>query len=212
MTSRSSKPLDGRKAQAGRNDARILAAAQEVFLADPYAPISLVAKKAGVGISALYHRYRSKEAMLRQICSDGLERYIHEAEIALADDRDPWTVYSSFRQRIVDADTHSIVLRLAGTFKPGKKLYDRAARAQELNVKIFDRAKAAGVLRLDIEVVDIALIFEHLAAIRVADPPRTRDLRQRYLALIFDGLRAHHAKPLPGPAPTWNEVNGRWDA
>ena len=85
-------------------------------------------------------------------------------------------------------------------------------RAQELNVEIFDRAKAAGVFRADIEVVDIALIFEQLAAIRVADAARTRDLRQRYLTLIFDGLRAHQAKPLPGPAPTWKEVNGRWDA
>jgi AcrR family transcriptional regulator len=198
-------------AQATRNDATILAAAARVFLDDPQAPISRVAQEAGVGISALYRRYSSKEALLRRLCFDGLERYIAEADVTLADDGDPWTVYSSFMQRIVDADTHSIVLRLAGTFKPGKKLYDRAARAQELNVKIFDRAKAAGVFRPDIEVVDIALIFEQLAATRVADPARTRVLRQRYLALIFDGLRAHHAKPLPGPAPTWNEVNGRWD-
>jgi AcrR family transcriptional regulator len=202
--------LSGRKAQATRNDATILAAAAKVFLADPQAPISRVAQEAGVGISALYHRYASKEALLRRLCFDGLERYIAEAEVALSDDRDPWTVYSSFMQRIVDADTHSIVLRLAGTFKPGKKLFVRAAKAQELNIRIFDRAKAAGVFRADIEVVDIALLFEQLAAIRIGDPARTRDLRQRYLALVFDGLRAHRATPLPGPAPTWNEVNGRW--
>jgi AcrR family transcriptional regulator len=199
-------------AQAMRNDATILAAAVKVFIDDPQAPISRVADEAGVGISALYRRYSSKEALLRRLCFDGLERYIAEAEIALADDRDPWTVYSSFMQRIVDADTHSIVLRLAGTFKPGKKLYERAATAQELNVRLFDRTKTAGVFRSDIEVVDIALIFEQLAAIRIADPARTRGLRERHLALIFDGLRARQATPLPGPAPTWNEVNGRWDA
>jgi AcrR family transcriptional regulator len=212
MPRKTSKPLSGRMAQATRNDATILAAAAKVFIVDPQAPISSVAREAGVGISALYHRYRSKEALLRQLCFDGLDRYIAEAESALADERDPWTVYSSFMQRIVDADTHSIVLRLAGTFKPGKKLYDRAARAQELNVTVFDRARAAGVFRGDIEVVDIALIFEQLAAIRVADPARTRALRHRYLALVFDGLRARDAKPLPGPPPTWSEVNERWDA
>ncbi len=211
MRRKSSKSSSGRTAQATRNDATILAAAAKVFLDDPQAPISRVAQEAGVGISALYHRYSSKEALLRRLCFDGLERYIAEAEATLADKRDPWTVYSSFMQRIVDADTHSIVLRLAGTFKPGKKLFERAAKAQELNVEVFDRAKAAGVLRADIEVVDIALIFEQLAAIRIADPARTRDLRQRYLTLIFDGLRAQQAKPLPGPAPTWTEVNGRWD-
>ena len=199
-------------AQATRNDAAILTAAAKVFIADPQAPISRVAQEAGVGISALYLRYSSKEALLRRLCFDGLERYIAEAELTLADDRDPWTVYSSFMQRIVDADTHSIVLRLAGTFKPGKKLYDRAARAQELNVRIFDRAKATGVFRADVAAVDIALIFEQLAAIRIADPARTRELRQRYLTLVFDGLRAPNATPLPGPAPTWSEVNGRWDA
>ena len=197
-------------AQAERNDATILAAAAKVFIADPKAPISRVAQEAGVGISALYHRYSSKDALLRRLCSDGLDRYIAEAEVALADDRDPWTVYFTFMQRIVDADTHSIVLRLAGTFKPGKKLFDHAAKAQELNVKVFERAKAAGVFRPDVDVVDIALIFEQIAAIRVGDPDRTRALRQRYLALVCDGLRAHDAKPLPGPAPTWSEANGRW--
>jgi AcrR family transcriptional regulator len=198
-------------AQAMRNDTTILAAAARVFIADPHAPISRVAQEAGVGISALYRRYSSKQALLRRLCFDGLDRYIAEAEATLADDRDPWTVYFSFMQRIVHADTHSIVLRLAGTFKPGKKLYDRAAKAQEINVRVFDRARAAGVFRGDIEVADIALIFEQLAAIRIADPARTHDLRQRYLTLVFDGLRAHHVKPLPGPAPTWNEVNERWD-
>jgi AcrR family transcriptional regulator len=199
-------------AQATRNDAAIIAAAAKVFVADPQAPIARVAQEAGVGISALYHRYSSKEALLRRLCFDGLERYIAEAETTLADDRDPWTVYASFMQRIVDADTHSIVLRLAGTFKPGKKLFEHAAKAQELNIRIFDRAKSAGVFRADIDVVDIALIFEQLAAIRIGAPERTRALRQRYLTLVCDGLRAHHAKPLPGPAPTWSEVNGRWES
>ena len=83
MRSPSPTALSGRKAQAGRNDARILAAAAKVFLADPRAPISRVAAEAGVGISALYHRYRSKEALLRQLCFDGLTRYIAEATIAL---------------------------------------------------------------------------------------------------------------------------------
>jgi AcrR family transcriptional regulator len=211
VSSQSRESLSGRRAQASRNDALILAAARKVFLADPQAPISRVAAEAGVGISALYHRYRSKEALLRQLCFDGLTRYIAEAKIALSDDRDPWTVYFDFMRRIVDADTHSIVLRLAGTFRPGKKLYEHAAKAQDLNIRVFDRAKAAGVFRADIEVVDIALLFEQLAAIRFGEPERTAELRQRYLTLVCDALRAQHTAPLPGPAPTWVEVNGRWD-
>ena len=53
--------LRGRQAQAAHNDELILQAAREVFLADPEAPVSAVAARAGVGIGALHHRYASKE-------------------------------------------------------------------------------------------------------------------------------------------------------
>src|SRR5690348_174390 len=82
-------PRSGRRAQAARNDAAILAAAREVFVANPSAPIADVAKRAGVGISALYRRYPSKEALLHELCADGLRRYISAAEAASADVGDP---------------------------------------------------------------------------------------------------------------------------
>jgi AcrR family transcriptional regulator len=204
-------PIRGRKAEARLNDGRILEAARRVFLANPKAPISAVASEAGVGVSALYLRYRSKEELLRRLCSDGLKLYIAEAEAALADDQDPWTAYAGFMQRIVDADTHSLVLKLSGKFKPGKALFQEAAKAQELNVRLFERTKAAGVIRADVGVVDIALLFEQLAAVQIGDPRRTVQLRRRYLALILDALRAPAAKTLPGPPPVWPEVNNRWD-
>ena len=102
-------------------------------------------------------------------------------------------------------------MRLAGTFKPSKKLYREAERAHGLNVKLFARTKAAGVLRPDIEAQDIALLFEQLAAIQIGAPDRTARLRQRYLTLMLDGLRVRSAEPLPGPAPEWAEINSRWD-
>jgi hypothetical protein len=55
-----------RRAQAARNDQRILDAAREAFVADPGAPIAAVAKRAGVGIGALHRRYPSKEELLRR--------------------------------------------------------------------------------------------------------------------------------------------------
>jgi AcrR family transcriptional regulator len=203
--------MSGRKAQAKRNDERILLAARKVFLASPEAPISAVAREAGVGISALYLRYRDKDELLRRLCSDGLQRYIAETEAALADRGDVWIAYSGFMRRIVEADTHSLVRRLAGTFRPSKELYREAARSQELTIKLFERVKAAGAIRSDIEVVDIALIFEQLAAVRIGSPRRTAQLRQRYLALILDALRAPNNKSLPGPPPDWKDLNSRWD-
>src|SRR5690349_11759008 len=96
-------PTSGRARQAERNNEAILVAAREVFLADHRAPISAVAERAGVGISALYRRYASKEDMLRTLCHDGLRTFIAEAERA-AGLPDDWAAFVSFLGGVVDAD------------------------------------------------------------------------------------------------------------
>jgi len=204
--------LSGRRVQAARNDQLILEAARAVFVADPTAPISAVAERAGVGISALYRRYASKEELLRHLSLDGLHRYIAAAEAALADGGDPWVAFACFLRRIVDEDSHSLTLRLAGTFPPTEDLYREAGRAQELNVLLFDRTQAAGAIRPDMGVNDVALLLDQLAAIQVQDEERTRQLRHRYLALLLDGLHAAPSEPLPGPPPSWTEISERWNA
>jgi AcrR family transcriptional regulator len=201
----------GRKAQPKRNDERILGAARRIFLANPNAPISAVAAEARVGISALCLRYRGKNELLRRLCSDDLQRYIAETLATLAGSADVWIVYAGFMRRIVEADTHSLVLRLTGIVKPSKEPYRQAAKSRELTVNLFERVKAAAAIRSDIEVVNIALIFEQRAAVQVGGPRRTAQLRQRYLALKLDALRAPHIEPLPGPSPDWQDMSSRWE-
>lgn len=204
-------PLSGRRAQAARNDARILDAARTVFVADPGAPISAVAERAGVGISALYRRYESKEEMLQTLCLDGLHRYNAEVETALRDDRDAWTSFAHFMRRIVEEDTHSLTLSLAGRFGPTEELNIESVRAKRLIETYFQRIMSAGVIRSDLRVDDLGLIFEMVAAVRRADQQRTDELRQRYLTLLLDAIRAAGATPLPGPPPTFAEVVERFE-
>jgi AcrR family transcriptional regulator len=211
MDAEDSRPLSGRQAEARRNDRLILEAAREVFVKDPDAPISAVAERAGVGIGALYRRYTSKEELLRQLCAEGLRRYIVEAEAALADEGDPWAAFADFMRRIVDADTHSLTLRLAGTFTPTEELYRDSRKAQELNVRLFERTKTAGAIRHDVEVDDLSLLFEQVAAVRIGDEERTSQLRSRYLTLLLDALRAPSVSTLPGPPPSWEEISRRWE-
>ncbi len=202
--------LPGRQAEAARNDQRILAAARAVFVADPNAPVSEVAKRAGVGIAALYRRYPSKEDMLRKLCRDGLHRYIAEIEAALADDRDPWTAFAGFMHRAAAADTNSLTQRLAGTFTPTEDLYRDGERAQELNVTLFERVRAAGAIRPDAVVGDMGWVLEMVASVRLGGPERSSQLRERYLTLLLDGLRTPGPAALPGPPPTWAEYGERW--
>ena len=205
-----STPLSGRRAQAARNDQRILDAARAVFVADPGAPIAAVAEHAGVGIGALYRRYASKEELLRRLCGDGMTAYIAAASEALADDGDPWEAFARFMRRVVDADTHSLTSRLAGTFTPTEELIRDAAAGQELNERLFERTRAAGVLRPDLDVNDLSFVFEQVASVRLGDQARTAQLRHRYLALLLEAMRAPGTAPLPGPPPTWQELAARW--
>jgi AcrR family transcriptional regulator len=193
-------PLSGRRAEAARNDGVILRAAREVFLADPGAPIAAVAERAGVGIGALYRRYPSKDALLQRLCGDGLQAYIEAAEQALADESDPWGSFAGFLRRVVALGAASLTRQLAGTFTPTPELYAAAGRAHD-----------AGVLRPDVTVNDLGLIFEQLASISIGAPDRDRKLRQRYLALLLDAMRTPPAhEPLPTPGPTDRELQRRW--
>jgi AcrR family transcriptional regulator len=203
--------LSGRRAEAARNDERILKSARAVFVTDPGAPITAVARHAGVGISALYSRYASKQELLRTLCHQGLQRYVSETEVALTDDRDPWLVFEEYMRRLVDADTSSLTLALAGSFTPTEEMTALAERANRLSAELFTRF--APVLRPGVEVHDLSLVFELVAAVKLDGPERTAELRRRYLQAILDGLRASdNREPLPGPAPDWRELNQRWYA
>ncbi|MFI7052687.1 TetR/AcrR family transcriptional regulator [Streptosporangium canum] len=202
--------MNGRKAQAARNDQVILDAARAVFVADPGAPIAAVAERAGVGISALYRRYAGKEDLLRKLCADGLKTYIAEAETALADEGDPWNAFAGFMRRVVDADVQSLTINLAGTFTPDEDLRRTSTRAGELAERVFERAARAGALRPGVNVADTSLILDQLAALHLGDEARTAQIRHRYLTLMLDALRLTSAPPLPGPPPTAEEVTQRW--
>ena len=204
-------PLSGRRAQAARNDQLILDAARAVFTADPDAPISTVAARAGVGISALYRRYRSKEELLQRLVSDGMRRYTAEARAALADEGDTWAAFCAFMHRAVDVGAGSLTLRLAGSFDVTDEVRQDGVEAFEATQQILDRIKAAGAVRPGIEVGDISLMLEQLQAVHVTDGARTKQLRHRYLAVLLDGLGSPSAPPLPGPPPTAEEVTRRYD-
>ena len=203
-------PLSGRRREAARHDVEILDAAREVFLANPGAPISEVAARAGVGISALYRRYASKDDLLRELAADGLIRYTAELAAALADDRDPWTVYSDCLARILDGGSQALAQRLAGTFAPTPELGQLAVRAGTLALEVHLRAQRRGALRADVSADDVVLVLETLSAIALPGGEGGRALRQRYLALFLQALRAPGGGPLPGQPAEPAELAARW--
>jgi AcrR family transcriptional regulator len=205
--------LSGRQAEAARNDQRILESARAVFVSDPDAPITAVAKHAGVGISALYTRYGSKEELLRKLCTDALLLLVQDTEAAVEQvkaGRDHWQVFADFMRRRIDAGTSSMTLALAGKFVPTPEMFELANRSSGLMEELFGLIR--DVLRPDVVLHDLSLVFELVAAVKFSSPERTTELRHRYLALVLDGLRASDRPRLPGPPPTWPELSQRWAA
>ena len=207
MTTESSPPLSGRRAQAARNDTVILAAARDVFVAEPDAPVAAVAQAAGVGISALYRRYPSKEELLRKLCGDGLREDVAAAEAALGDDGDAFKVFRRFMTRVVEADAHTLTAPLTRSLDGSSEaLFRDATKAQDLGERVFKRAQKGGAVRADAVAEDMANVLEQLSAIRGPSPKRTAELRRRYLTLHLDGLRPRKkAQTLPGPPPRWKD-------
>jgi len=215
-SSRSPEPprsrLGGRRAEAARNDGLILDAAREVFIHNPSAPIAEVAEEAGVGISALYRRYPSKEHLLRELSRDGLTRFIEDLRAALADQRDAWVAYSDCLYRVVDGQSQALAQRVAGTFTPTDSLASLAGEASELAIALHRRTQEAGALREDVSPADIVLILEMVSLVDLPGPNHGRDLRQRYLALALQALRAPGSEPLPGPPADESDLTARWRA
>ena len=204
------KPMSGRRAEAARNNDKIREAAREVFLEDPHRPISAVAKRAGVGISALYKRYPSKEALLLTLASDGLSRFNDELTHALSTTGDPWGIYCDCLQRVLQGRSQALAQRLAGSFVPDAELYQLAEATSLRYAELHARTQRAGVLRPDVTTADVTLLLEMLSLLDLPGPDNGDALRRRYLTLVTQSLHATSTEPLPGPAADNSDLDARW--
>lgn len=189
----------------------VLDAARAVLLREPDATMAMIAAEAGIGVGGLYRRYANKEDLLRQICADGLRRYIAIGEAALSEVGDPWQAFAGFIEEVVESGTHQLTVRLAGTFQLDAALADLQQQAMAVADRVFRLARGSGVLRTDISRTDLTLLLEQISAIELGDQARTTALRRRYLAVLLDGMRSDSATArLPGPPPQDEELAERW--
>ena len=187
---RAAKPL---RADARRNQARILDAAEAVFAAKgTAASTEEIARQAGVGIGTVFRHFPTKDALLEAVFFGRLRRLADEVD-ALAAAEDPGAALFSFFTRVVDqaATKLAFVDALAAA---GVELIQHATASpvgQDLLGAIgalLTRAQRAGTVRDDIGVAElIALLVGTSRAVEHArfDP----GVQARTLAVVFDGLR-----------------------
>jgi AcrR family transcriptional regulator len=188
---------------AERNRQRILQAAGELF-AERGLGVTLddVARHAGVGVGTVYRRFADKEELIDALFEQRIEVVGALAEESL-ELSDPWAGLVFFFERGLEAQACDRGLKelLASSVHGRGGVRLARERLRPLVTAIFDRAKAAGVLRADATPEDAPLIMMMIGLII----DRTRDVEpelwRRYLGLVLDGLRPARDAVTALPAP-----------
>ena len=174
----SSRPL---RADARRNRARILAAAEEVFAArGAAASTEEVAAAAGVAIGTVFRHFPTKQDLLGAILKDVL------ADLDAAATQDDLFAFFA-RVVTVAAEKKFVVALLAGQ---GVEV-EVAGAVQGLSDTIgglLGRAQDAGRVRDDVRLDEVLALLT-AAGQGALHGGWSADLRQRTLEVIFVGLR-----------------------
>jgi AcrR family transcriptional regulator len=182
------------RADARRNRARVLEAADEVFATKGVsASTEEVARHAGVGVGTVFRHFPTKETLLEAVLVERCRRLAEQAR-GLADAEQPGTAFFDFLTHIVNQsatkNTFTNALTNAGV-NVENTLAEVGREVWSALNTLLTRAQQAGAAREDVHTDElIALIVgaSRTAQYASQDP----NLRARAVAVIFDGLR-------PGP-------------
>ena len=187
-------PRDGkpRRADALRNRAKVLEAAETVFDARGItASTEEVAREAGVGIGTVFRHFPTKEALLEAVYVSRLRNLAAEAE-ALASGTDPGAAFFAFFTRVVGHAATKNALTAALLEADVDVSETTAETGQDLKralAALLGRAQEAGAVRGDIGPAEVMTLL--VAASQAAERAGTdRGVRDRAVSVILDGLRA----------------------
>jgi AcrR family transcriptional regulator len=177
------------RADAARNRARILDAAQALF-AERGTDVQMeeVARKAGVGIGTLYRHFATKEAMIEAASERRFEEGVAFARAECAGDCDPLEilarVLSDCAEKLsADRGFSLVVEATLGSSAPSCAMQ---VQLEEVLADLLRRGQEAGSIRPDIVAGDIYAIASGMAAVILN---QSGDWR-RYVDIMIEGLRA----------------------
>jgi AcrR family transcriptional regulator len=192
MTAADASQTRPQRADARRNRDRVLEAARAAFAAEGSdAPLDEIASRAGVGAGTVYRHFATKEALFEAVVFDRMGELIEEAR-ALADDLGPGRAFSSFVGRLAreGALKRDLIEALApdGIHLPAGEAPIIRTLTDVLAELLHD-AQLAGAVRSDISVDDLVPLLTG-AAYAICHSRADEDRTRRFLAIIYDGLRA----------------------
>ena len=178
------------RADARDNRARIMTAADEVFGRSPSASTDDVARLAGVGIATVFRHFPTKTDLLEAVLTLRLLR-LRDRALELADSDDPGPAFFGFFTQVVAESASKLAIAealiSAGSFG-GEDAKHAGTGMREAFDRLLKQAQADGAVRADAGFAEVyaLLIGASRGATAVGLEP---DVRDRMLALIYDGLK-----------------------
>ncbi|MFB8278892.1 TetR/AcrR family transcriptional regulator [Nocardia colli] len=196
------------RADAARNQQRIIAAARELF-ADHGLEITLddVAERAGVGVGTVYRRFANKKELITEVFEQSITEFAEAAESAYRH-ADPWFGLVEFfeyacRHMAKNRGFSEVMLELEDDVDRFVVVRDRI---KPTVTGIVDRAREAGMLAPGIEPSDFFALIHMVDGIAEFARPVNPDVWQRYMAIVLNGVRSEQTPPQQLLVPPLNDT------
>lgn len=189
------------RADARENRERVLTAARDVFAElGVEAPMTEIARRAGVGIATLFRRFPTREALIAEAFAAKMTAYADAIEAAQADP-DPWHGFQRFIERLAEMQAADRGFTRALTMTcPTADLFEaERQRAFQAFSELTERAKRTGRLRADFVPQDLGLLLLANAAVVNAVGDVAPDAWRRMIDYLLQSFESVNTSPLAPP-------------
>lgn len=177
------------RADAARNQERLVAAAAELFARRGLdVPLEEVARQAGVSIGTLYNHFPNRDALCEAVLPEplaGLDRLVERSRA----DPDPGRAFDAFllglcEMHAADRGLNESIAR----HPPGTIDIARECGRAPLAMSVLERARAAGAVRADFGPEGLVALIWAMSAVIACASDRSQ-LWQEHLRLLLAGVR-----------------------
>ena len=201
------------RADAQRNRERIVAAARDVFAVHgPEVPMEDIARAAGVGVGTLYRRFPDRESLIRAVGIDAFHRVLDNARTITEREPDPWRALTAI---LLSTSDLQVALQLSVLSPVARVIITRDPANERIRDELMEiidglvsAAQDNGTMRTDVSSRDVAVMLSLvLRGVHGMPEDMVRNAPPRFLTVMFDGLRADAATPLPGRPVTQSDLD-----
>lgn len=190
------------RADAARNRELLLAAAAAEFAERGLdASVADIARRAGVGKGTVFRHFPAKDDLIAAIVLDRIQT-LADVGGQLLGAADPAAALLEFLTAAAQQRQELDLSFLQEASDTKVEVGQARTKMFQIIHALVDRARDVGAVRSDVTGADVIVLMCAPNYVASYVPDASPDLWQRYLGIIFDGLRPEGAHALPHPPPS----------